>query len=221
MRDSRAVVRDRQHDASASLGERDRDVVAPVLERVLEELGEDERERSRALPGHGHWLERRRHVLLRNEALDEHRAQSVHELSKIDVVLPMLGEHLVHRRDREDAVDRVLQRLARIDVIGTRLEPEQGGDRLQVVLDPVVDLLGEDATHDRSPVLEGDCRVVGDGLEQRLLVLGERRVAVADELADLPPLPAQRHPGRIRARAAFGPGDVPVLEHERRPGRME
>ena len=69
--------------------------------------------------------------------------------------------------------------------VGARLEPQQRRDRLEVVLDPVVDLLGEDAAHDRASVLERDRGVVGDRREQRALLLGERRVAVADELADL------------------------------------
>ena len=49
--DPGAVVGDREHDVAVALRERDRDVVAAVLERVLEELGEDERERGRALAG--------------------------------------------------------------------------------------------------------------------------------------------------------------------------
>jgi hypothetical protein len=100
-----------------------------------------------------------------------------------------------------------------------RLQPEQRRDGLEVVLDAVVDLLGEDAAHDRAPVLERDGRVVGDRLEQRRVVGRERRVAVADELADLPPLPAERKAHAMRAGAALRPRDLAVLEDERRPGR--
>ena len=49
----------------------------------------------------------------------------------------------------------------------------------------------------------------------------ERRVAIADELADLPPLPAQREPHGVGAGAAFRPRDLPVLEHERGARRMQ
>ena len=82
----------------------------------------------------------------------------------------------------------------------------------------MVDLLGEDAAHDRSPVLERDGGVVGNRGEERPLVRGEVRIAVADKLADLPPLPAQWHPHGKRAGLAFGPGDAAVFEHERRTG---
>ena len=85
----------------------------------------------------------------------------------------------------------------------------------------MVDLLGEHAAHDRAPVLERDRRVVRDRLEQRLVVGGERRVAVAHELADLPALPAQRQAHRVRAGATLGPRDLPVLEDERRAGRVQ
>ena len=216
-----AVVGDREHDLAVPLRERDRDVVAAVLERVLEELGEDERERGRALAGERDGLELRGHVLPGDEPLHEHRAQPVDELAEVDVVLAMLGEHLVDGRDREDPVHRVVQRLPRVDVVGPRLQAEERGDRLQVVLDAVVDLLGEHAAHDRPAVLERDRCVVRDRLEQRLVVGGERRVAVADELADLPPLPAQRHAHGVRAGAALGPRDLPVLEDERRAGRVQ
>ena len=56
---------------------------------------------------------------------------------------------------------------------------------------------------------------MGDRGEERTLVLRERRVAVANEFADLPALPAQREPHRIGAGSPFRPGDVAVLEHER------
>ena len=49
----------------------------------------------------------------------------------------------------------------------------------------------------------------------------ERRRAVGDELADLPAAPAQRLAERVRVRAALGPGDRPVLEHERGARRRE
>ena len=216
-----AVVRDRQDDVSVALRERDRDVLAAVLERVLEELGEDERERRRALARERHRLELGRDVLPGDEPLHEHRAQAVDELAEVDVVLAMLGEHLVHGRDREDPVDGVVERLPRVDVLRARLQAEQRRDRLEVVLHAVVDLLREDAAHDRPAVLERDGGVVRDRLEQRLVVGGERRVAIADELADLTPLPAQRQAHGVRARATLGPRDLPVLEHERGAGRVQ
>ena len=91
----------------------------------------------------------------------------------------------MHGGDREDPVDRVVERAPRVDLVAARLQPQERRDRLQVVLDAVVDLLGEHAAHHRAPVLERDRRVVGDRGEQRALLVGERRVAVGDELADL------------------------------------
>ena len=115
----------------------------------------------------------------------------------------------MHRRDREDPVDRVLERLARIDAVGrARLEPEQRRDGLQVVLDAVVDLLGEHAAHHRAPVLERDRGMVGDRDEQRALVVGERRVAVADELADLAP---RQRSGRRTAYAPARPSGQAIF----------
>jgi len=70
-------------------------------------------------------------------------------------------------------------------------------------------------------MLECDRCVVGDRDEQRSLFIRERRVAVADELADLAPLPAQRKPHVVRPGATFRPGDVAVLEHERRAGSAD
>ena len=111
--------------------------------------------------------------------------------------------------------------LSRVHAVGPRLQAQERRNRLQVVLDPVVDLLGEHAAQHRPPVLERDRRVARDRAEQRAVLAGERRVAVADELADLPPLPAQRNPHRVLARLALRPHDLAVLEHQRRPRGVE
>ena len=152
-------------------------------------------------------------------ALHEHRAQLVDEEVELDVVLPVLGQDLVHGRDREDPVDGVAERLLRVDIRRPRLQPQQRGDRLQVVLDAVVDLLGEHAAQRHPPVLERDGGLARDRLEQLAVVVREGRVAVDDELADRPPAPAQRQAHRERARAALRPRDAAVLEHDRRAGR--
>ena len=86
---------------SLSPAEPDGDVLAAVLERVLEELGEDEGEGRRLLAGELDRLEPRAHLLALDEPLDEHRAQPVHELAEVDVVLAMLRQGLVHRGDGE------------------------------------------------------------------------------------------------------------------------
>jgi hypothetical protein len=87
-----------------------------------------------------------------------------------------------------------------------------------------MDLLGDHAAHDRAPVLEGDGRLVRDRSEQPLLLVAERRVAVADELAYLTAFPPQRQSHRVFARPPLGPSDRAVLEDEsgaRRPDGVD
>src|SRR5579859_4426944 len=84
----------------------------------------------------------------------------------------------------------------------------------------MVDLLGEHAAQYRTAVFEGDGSVMCDRLEQRTVVVGERRVAICDELADLPPAPTQRRAHGVRAGAAFRPRDPAVFEDERRTARL-
>ena len=72
-----------------------------------------------------------------------------------------------------------------------------------------------------APVLERDCCLVRDRVEQLPVVVGERRVAVDDELADLAPAPPQRQALGVRSCATLGPGDPSVLEHERHARRAE
>ena len=73
----------------------------------------------------------------------------------------------------------------------------------------MVDLLGHDSAHDRAPVLERHSRMPRDRGEEALLLGDERRVAVADELADCPAAPAQRKPDRVRACTSSGQAIVP------------
>ena len=96
-----------------------------VLERILEELREDERKRSGTLAGERYRLQVGADLLSGDESLDEHRPQPVDELAEVDVVLAVLSEHLVNGRDGEYPIDRVLQRLARVDVLGPGLQPEE------------------------------------------------------------------------------------------------
>ena len=104
---------------------------------------------------------------------------------------------------------------------GARLEPQQRRDGLQVVLDAVVDLLGEHAAHHRAAVLERDGRLVRDRLEQLPVVVARSGVSRSTTSSPIcRPLPAQRQPHGVRAGPALGPGDLAVLEHERGAGRV-
>ena len=155
------------------------------------------------------------------QPLHEHRAQPLEQLAQLDDLFALLRQDFMHGGDCEDAIHGILERLARVGVRRSRLQAEERCDRLEVVLDAVVDLLREHAAHHGSPVLERDRGVMCDRREQRALLVGERCVAVADELADLAPLPAQRQADVVRPRPPLGPRDVAVLEHERRAGRAD
>ena len=147
-------------------------------------------------------LDARLDVLAGAEALDDHPPQPLDELAEVDVVLAALGQHLVDSRDREDPVDRVLERPPRVDVGRAGLQAEHRGDGLEVVLHAVVDLLGEHAAHDRAAVLERDRRVVSDRGEQRPLLVRER---------------ARR--GRRRARRSGGPSSEAAAARRASPAR--
>src|SRR5262249_57584644 len=71
------------------------------------------------------------------------------------------------------------------------------------------------------PVLERHGGMMGDRREERPLVGREVPIAVTDQLADLPSLPAERDPYREGASAALRPGDSAVLQNERGPGRAD
>ena len=192
-----------------------------MLQRVLQQLREHERQRGGPVPRQRHRLEHGIDLLRRPQPLDQHRPQPVEEFSELDVFVAPLSEHLVHRRDRQNPVDRIVQRLPCVDAVRPRLQPQERRHGLQVVLHAVMNLLSQDAAQHRSPVLQRDCRVARNRRQQRAVLLRERRVAVAHQLADLPPLPAQRHPHGIGSRATLGPDDVAVLQHERRAGRAQ
>ena len=53
------------------------------------------------------------------DALDDRRAETVDQVGKLDVLVALLGQHFMHGGDCEDAVDRMLKRLARVDALGT------------------------------------------------------------------------------------------------------
>src|SRR5882672_6820335 len=210
------LVGNREDDVAVAERELDPDRAGAVLERVLEQLAEDERERGGTASGERDGLEARLDHASRREPLDEHCAQPVDQLGELDVFVALFRQDLVDRGNGEDAIHGVLERLARVDTVGARLEAQQRRHGLQVVLHAMVDLLRKYAAHHGATVLERDCSMVRDRLEQRTVVVGERRVAVGDELADHTALPAQRRAYGVLAGPAFRPGDPSVLEHERR-----
>ena len=98
-------------------------------------------------------------------------------LVEVDVLRQPLRERVVHDGDRRHAPHRLGERLARlVGVRATRLDAQQRRDRLQVVLDAVVDL--------------ADRRVLGD--ELLLLVADLRHVAAQHDRADARAVIAQR-----------------------------
>ncbi len=85
----------------------------------------------------------------------------------------------------------------------------------------MVDLLREHSAEHSAAVLERDRRMGGDRGEQLAISVGERRLAVGDQLADLAAAPPQRLPDRMRARDPLRPGDPAVVEDERRTGGLQ
>jgi hypothetical protein len=114
-----------------------------VLDGVLHQLGEHQRQRRRDLrrqqPGRA--LPDDPDGALRSGHLGAHRQHGVGDAVEGHRLVGRLREHLVHHRDGRDPAHRLLQRragLRRVEAPG--LQPQQGGHRLQVVLHPVVDL---------------------------------------------------------------------------------
>ena len=173
------------------------------------------RARSRAPPA-SDTARRGLDLLARAEPLDEHGAQPLDELAEIDVVVALLGQHLVHGGDGEDPVHRVLERLRRVRPGRAGLEPQERRDGLEVVLDPVVDLLSEDAAQDRPAVLERHRGVVRDRGEELCssAVNGVSRSQTSSPTRR----PSSEAAGdRMPAGAPLGPRDLPVLETSAAP----
>ena len=134
-----------------------------VLDGVLADLGQHHRQRrrhlgreltERALAGRGQLggLRARRRCT--------HRGQPVGDLVEVDALVERLAQRLVHDRDRPDPANGLLERQPRLRHLHPpRLQPQQGGHRLQVVLDPVVDL--------------ADRRILGEQLALAAAQLGD------------------------------------------------
>ena len=192
------------------------DLTATVLERIRVELAEYEGDGRRDVTSHLNGLELRVGGR-RAEPVAEHRRQPPHQVCEVDVALAARGRQVVHLGDREDAIDGVCERPLRV-ARARRAQPQQRRHRLQVVLDAVVDLLGHDPAHHAAPGLHGRRGLVGDRLQQRPLLAREAPPAGlgADERADAPRLPDQRHrhaAGRVDAVRRRRPPRAP-----RRPG---
>ena len=200
--DARALVRDREHDVAVSLRELDRHRARAVLERVLQQLAEDERERRRAVAGERHRLEPR----LDTSRPPTRPCTSIARSRSISSAISTSSSRCSVSTSCTAAIARMrfteCSSASRgVDVVRARLQAQQRRDGLQVVLHAMVDLLREHAAHDGPAVLERNGRVVRDRLEQRAVVVGERRVAIGDELADLAALPAERRAHGVLARA--------------------
>jgi hypothetical protein len=63
-------------------------------------------------------LERRGDLPARAEPLHDRGAESIEQVVQIDLLVALFGQHLVHGRDREDAVHGMLERLAGVDALG-------------------------------------------------------------------------------------------------------
>ena len=143
-----AVVVDLQdHRVVLAAAQLDRDrpvaVAQAVLDRVLDQLVQHHRQRG----GHGRVDPHRGRVqldvgVLAAQRAGQHLDDATGHVGHVHRALELLGQGLVDQGDRGDPAHRVLQGGHRLRVVAepAGLEPEQGGDRLEVVLDPVVDL---------------------------------------------------------------------------------
>jgi len=77
----------------------------------------------------------------------------------------VLRQDFVHGGDCEDPIHGVLEGLPGVGAGCSRLQAKERRDRLEVVLDAVVDLLRQNASHHRSPVLQRDRGVMCDRRE--------------------------------------------------------
>ena len=117
-----------------------------VLDRVLNQLVDDQRARRRLLG----WQRKAADAFERQAdraAVIEHTGSNFGEdavghLVDVDGARFLVAEELVHHRDRDDSADALAQLLGNLRVArAARLQAQQRGDGLQVVLDAVVDLL--------------------------------------------------------------------------------
>ena len=139
------MVAHRQLDERAVAAKLDAPVTAAVLDRVRGELAEHQGERGRAL-GCEHDGRERAGLERPVERASQHPAQPPHEVGAVDVFVATRGQQVVHLGDREHAADRVAQRALGIDSAAGR-EPQERRDRLQVVLDAVMDFAREQPAH--------------------------------------------------------------------------
>ena len=180
-----------------------RSAVERVLDRVLDQLGEHHRQRRRGVradraeragpPGPD-----RRPV---RAHVGDQPGEPVGHLVEVDRLVEGLAQRLVDDRDRPDPSYRLLQRHPALgDVEPPRLQPQQGRDRLQVVLHPVVDL--------------PDGRVLGDQLAVAATQVGH--VAQQHQPAGVLARGAQRDRAQDHRRlrvAQLGVARHPAAEH--------
>lgn len=118
---------------------------------------------------------RRTRDLARGDFRD-HGQDTVGDVVELDALVQVLRERLVHDRNRADASHRFFEGLtAAVGLDAPGLETEQGRHRLEVVLDPVVDL--------------PDRRVLGDQLAFAAAEFGD--VTEQDQRADAGALGAE------------------------------
>ena len=162
-----AVVGDREHDVAVAPAELDPHVVAAVLERVLQQLGEDERERGRARARRATPARARRVTSLPPPTPCTSIARSRSIRSASSTYHRGAGcEQLIHRCNGPDAVDRCSSASRGSIFRRPRLQAQQRRDGLQVVLDAVVDLSRARRDH-RAAMLQRDRRCVAIGRASR------------------------------------------------------
>ena len=176
-----------------------------VLDGVLHQLGEDHRQRrgvlgpqlAEAAPPVG-----AHPVPLARGHLDHRARAPVGDLVEVDRLVEALAQRLVHERDRRRPGAPPPQRGPAL-VVGhpPGLQPQQRGDRLQVVLHPVVDLADRRVLGDQLPLAPAQLGDVAQQ-QQRADALARRRSAGSPAATTLAPrgldLGAPRRPAGRR-----------------------
>ena len=179
--------------------------VEGVLDGVLHQFGDDHDQRGGAvgvqhtqLP---HPVDPHRGVgdVGRRDVVHD-RQDPVDDLVEVDLFVDRHGQRIVHERDRRHPPNRFDERLSTLRVAGAaRLQAQQRGHGLQVVLDPVMDL--------------ADRRV-----------LGQQRAVAAFDLGDVADQHRRAHPRAVhhqrqRAQQHRRPTRVDLHAHARTAGQ--
>ena len=219
--DAGALVGDREHDVAVALRELDPHRAGAVLERVLQQLAEDERERGRAVAGERHRLEPR----LARRGRAPRPCTSIARSRSISSASSTSSSRCSVSTSCTAAIARI--RLTECSSASRGSTPSARACRrssdatvcrlfftrwwISCASTPRITARPcSSATAAWWAIASSSARSSSEN--------GVSRSATSSPICA--PLPAQRRAHRVLARRALGPRDPPVLEHERGAGRL-